>query len=182
VPSGPQVVAYDSPVGPAEVAYRFDRTGALATCSVRTGGAEDADAGPPPAIVHASGDRVEFEVSGVRHRFDVHRVGEVSYVDGPEGSVALVERPRFPLPVPDVTPGSLVAPLPGVVGRVLVAVGQRVAAGETLLTLEAMKLEHPVHAPAAGVVAALPVAAGTQVEAGAVLAVLTPDPEPTPER
>jgi propionyl-CoA carboxylase alpha chain len=181
VPSGPQVVGYDSPVGPVEVAYRFDRTGALADWSVRVGGAEDADAGPPPTVVRACGDRVEFEVSGVRRGFDVHRVGKVSYVDSPEGSVVLVERPRFPLPVPDITPGSLVAPLPGVVGRVLVTVGQRVAAGDTLLTLEAMKLEHPVHAPAAGVVAALPVAAGAQVEAGAVLAVLTPDPDPTPD-
>ncbi|MFS8478008.1 MAG: biotin carboxylase N-terminal domain-containing protein [Micromonosporaceae bacterium] len=181
VPSGPQVVGYDSPVGPVEVAYRFDRAGALAACSVRVAGAEDGGESPPPTVVRACGERVEFEVSGVRHGFDVARVGGVSYVDGPEGSVALVEHPRFPLSGPDIAPGSLVAPLPGVIGRVLVAVGQRVAAGETLLTLEAMKLEHPVHAPADGVVAALPVAAGAQVEAGAVLAVLTPDPDQAPD-
>jgi propionyl-CoA carboxylase alpha chain len=49
-----------------------------------------------------------------------------------------------------------------------------VAAGDLLLTLEAMKLEHPVYAPEAGVVTELPVEIGTQVAAGTVLAVVTP--------
>ncbi|MDI5938456.1 acetyl-CoA carboxylase biotin carboxyl carrier protein subunit, partial [Micromonospora sp. DH15] len=62
--------------------------------------------------------------------------------------------------------------------RVHVEVGQRVAAGDLLLTLEAMKLEHPVLAPADGVVAELPVPAGGQVDTGAVLAVVT-TPEET---
>jgi pyruvate/2-oxoglutarate dehydrogenase complex dihydrolipoamide acyltransferase (E2) component len=64
----------------------------------------------------------------------------------------------------------------------LVTPGQRVSAGDLLLTLEAMKLEHPVHAPAAGIVAELPIAAGAQVDTGVVLAVITPDegvPAPT---
>jgi propionyl-CoA carboxylase alpha chain len=96
-------------------------------------------------------------------------------VDSREGSVALTELPRFPEPTPDVAEGSLVAPLPGAVGRVMVVPGQRVDAGDLLMTLEAMKLEHPVHAPAAGTVSSLPVAAGAQVETGTVLAVLTPE-------
>ncbi len=99
----------------------------------------------------------------------------MSYVDSAEGSVTLIELPRFPEPQPDIAEGSLTAPLPGAVGRVLVAPGQRVATGELLLTLEAMKLEHPVHAPASGVVTELPVAAGAQVDTGAILAVITPD-------
>jgi propionyl-CoA carboxylase alpha chain len=72
-------------------------------------------------------------------------------------------------------PGSLVAPLPGAVGRIAVETGQRVDAGDLLLTLEAMKLEHPVHAPHAGIVRTLPVTAGQQVDTGAILAVITPD-------
>src|SRR5205814_7885386 len=103
------------------------------------------------------------------------------------GSVTLTELPRFPDPVtgpdrarrpgtagPDARhpAGSLVAPLPGTVGRVAVAAGQRVAAGDLLLTLEAMKLEHPVLAPHAGTVAAVPVSVGQQVDAGAVLVVI----------
>ncbi len=57
----------------------------------------------------------------------------------------------------------------------MVVPGQRVRPGELLMTLEAMKLEHPVHAPSAGLVAELPVGPGSQVETGAVLAVLSPE-------
>jgi propionyl-CoA carboxylase alpha chain len=104
----------------------------------------------------------------------VHEVDGVSFVDSSEGSVTLRELPRYPLPVAGRPEGSLLAPLPGVVGSVLVGPGQRVAAGELLLTVEAMKLEHPVHAPTDGVIGDLRVAAGSQVESGALLVVLTP--------
>ncbi|HKD96878.1 MAG TPA: acetyl-CoA carboxylase biotin carboxyl carrier protein subunit, partial [Micromonosporaceae bacterium] len=122
-----------------------------------------------------SGERVALEISGIRVEFLIDRVGGTTYVDSTEGAVTLVEVPRFAPPAAALAAGSLVAPLPGAVGRVLVVPGQRVDAGELLLTLEAMKLEHPVHAPAAGVVAEVPVESGAQVETGAVLAVITPE-------
>jgi propionyl-CoA carboxylase alpha chain len=132
-------------------------------------------AGEPPvvAVVSATASRVVLDVDGVRTAFAVHRAGDVSYVDGAGGSVTLTGLPRFPAPVPELAEGSLTAPLPGAVSRVLVEPGQRVRAGELLLTLEAMKLEHPVHAPAAGVVASVPVRPGMQVDTGTILAVLT---------
>jgi propionyl-CoA carboxylase alpha chain len=163
VPSAPQVVTYQGPAGPVEVRYRFDRRGALAEST------------PAAVLVSADPGTVVLEVDGVRQAFAVSRVGDVSYVDGPSGSHALTEAPRFPLPVPDLPAGSLVAPLPATVGRVLVEPGRRVAAGELLLTLEAMKLEHPVHAPDSGVVTELPVRAGSAVDTGTVLAVITPE-------
>ena len=142
------------------------------------GPAGDAEADqdrPRIRLVVAEPDRVVFDVAGLRTAFAVHQVGVSCQVSGPAGSIALTELPRFPDPVPELAEGSLTAPLPGAVGRVLVAAGQRVAAGELLLTLEAMKLEHPVHAPAAGVVTELPVAVGAQVATGAVLAVVNPE-------
>jgi len=186
VGSIPQVIAYDGPAGPVEVSYRFDRGGNLASWSVRGVEREDAgipgmldladpEAHPPVAVVAATGDRVSLDVTGIRVDFMVNQVGSVSYVDSTEGSVTLVELPRFPLPEAAFIEGSLLAPLPGAISRVLVVPGQRVAAGELLLTLEAMKLEHPVHAPAAGIVAEVPVVAGVQVDTGTVLAVITPD-------
>jgi propionyl-CoA carboxylase alpha chain len=192
VASVPQTVAYDAPSGTLEVAYRLDRTDALAAWSVRRvdrddvglpgaapdlpgGGADRGADHPPVAIVSATATRVVLDVAGVRLAFDVHRVGDVSYVDSPEGSVALTEMPRYPLPTAESAEGSLVAPLPGAVGRVFVVPGQRVAAGDLLLTVEAMKLEHGVHAPANGVITDLRVSAGSQVDAGTLLAVLTPD-------
>jgi propionyl-CoA carboxylase alpha chain len=99
-------------------------------------------------------------------------------VDGPDGAASLTELPRFPPPATELAAGSLLAPLPGAVARVHVEVGQRVAAGDLLLTLEAMKLEHPVLAPTDGVVAELPLPAGGQVDAGVVLAVVIPEEEP----
>jgi propionyl-CoA carboxylase alpha chain len=187
VPSAPQTVAFEGPNGCVEVGYRLDRSGALAEWSVHTvdrdgvglpGAGPDRSAPhdrPPVAIVSAVGDRVVLDVSGLRLSYSIHRVDDVSYVDGSEGSVTLTEVPRFPPPTLKMSEGSLVAPLPGTVGQVLVAAGQRVAAGDLLLTLEAMKLEHAVHAPAAGVVADVHVGPGSQVQTGTLLAVLAPD-------
>ncbi|OLE29488.1 MAG: acety-l/propionyl-CoA carboxylase subunit alpha [Actinobacteria bacterium 13_1_20CM_3_71_11] len=156
LPSAPQVVEYrQAPTG-----SRSDKLRGSGGIRVEYEGAATAE------------NHVVLDVDGVRRRYDVHRVGDVSYVDGPEGSVTLTELPRFPVPEPEAAQGSLTAPLPGAVGRVAVEPGQRVAAGDLLLTLEAMKLEHPVLAPHAGTVAALPVAAGQQVDTGTVLAII----------
>jgi len=184
VPALTQVVGYDGPSGSVEVGYRFDRRGALAAWSVRAAladragipGARDSggDDQPLVAVVAAEPDRVSLDVNGVRMDFAVHRVADVSYVDSPDGLVTLAELPRFPLPVAP-TDGSLVAPLPGMVRRIMVVPGQRVAAGDLLLVLDAMTLEHPVHAPGAGIVTDLPVPAGGQVQTGTVLAVISPE-------
>ncbi|WP_426509791.1 biotin carboxylase N-terminal domain-containing protein [Dactylosporangium sp. McL0621] len=186
VPSALQTVVYEGPTGTIEVGYRLDRANDLAAWAVRRIDPEDiglpgaaldpagAPDHPPAAILSATGERVVLDVGGVRLQFAVHEVDGVSFVDSSEGSATLTEWPRYPLPVADQPEGSLVAPLPGAVGRVLVVPGQRVAAGDLLLTVEAMKLEHPVHAPTDGVISDLRVAAGSQVESGALLAVLSP--------
>ncbi len=64
------------------------------------------------------------------------------------------------------------AVLPGVVSEVRAVAGQRVAVGDVLLVLEAMKMDNDVAAPVAGTVRAIMVAAGEQVAAQQVLAVL----------
>ncbi len=68
--------------------------------------------------------------------------------------------------VSTAAPGSLSAPMPGTVQRILVAEGDTVAAGQVLALLEAMKMELTVTAPAAGVVAAVLVSEGELVAAG----------------
>ncbi len=119
-----------------------------------------------------SPDRVDLEIDGIRRVYRVHRVGPGTYVDASDGSSALTEVPRFGDPEKQSAGGSLLAPMPGLVRRVLVEVGTAVAAGQPLLVLEAMKMEQTVAAPAAGVVAELRAKAGEQVAAGQVLAVL----------
>jgi len=163
-----QRVAYDAPWGRVELGYRLDRTGSLAGWS-----ADGVD--QPPTEATRTGDQVVVVTEGLRRAFTVRRIGASSYVDGPVGAVSLVEVPRFPLPEADRPAGSLLAPMPGTVGRVLVAVGDRVALDDVLVTLEAMKLEHAVRAPADGVVDQLLVGPGDQVDTGALLAVVTQD-------
>ncbi|MFE6775379.1 biotin carboxylase N-terminal domain-containing protein [Streptomyces sp. NPDC057702] len=82
--------------------------------------------------------------------------------------------PRFPDPATRAEPGSLLAPMPGTVVRLAdVAEGEPVRAGQPLLWLEAMKMEHKITAPAAGTLTALRVTPGQQVEVGALLAVVS---------
>jgi 3-methylcrotonyl-CoA carboxylase alpha subunit len=68
--------------------------------------------------------------------------------------------------------GRLTAPMPGRIVQLHVGPGARVKRGDTLLVLEAMKMEHSVLAPADGVVESLDYAAGDLVEEGAALLVL----------
>jgi 3-methylcrotonyl-CoA carboxylase alpha subunit len=72
------------------------------------------------------------------------------------------------------------APMPGIVLAVRVKPGDAVAAGQALVTLEAMKMEHAVRAAAAGRVARVPAAEGSRVEAGALLVELEPDAAAAP--
>ncbi|MFD8721285.1 acetyl/propionyl/methylcrotonyl-CoA carboxylase subunit alpha [Streptomyces sp. NPDC059629] len=69
---------------------------------------------------------------------------------------------------------SLTAPMPGTVTVVKVAVGDEVTAGQSLLVVEAMKMEHVVSAPHAGTVAELDVTPGSTVAMDQVLAVIAP--------
>jgi pyruvate carboxylase subunit A/propionyl-CoA carboxylase alpha chain len=121
-------------------------------------------------MVAAAPEQVVLAVDGVEHAFDVARYGEQVFVDSPLGPVQLVALPRFPDPDAAVAQGSLLAPMPGSVLRVGAAVGDTVTAGQSLIWLEAMKMEHTVTAPSNGVLAELNVEAGQQVDVGAVLA------------
>lgn len=66
-------------------------------------------------------------------------------------------------------PAPLVAPMPGMIVRVAVAIGDIVQAGQGLVVMEAMKMENELRATAAGTVKAVLAVAGTAVEKGAIL-------------
>jgi len=119
------------------------------------------------------GDRIWFVEHG-NHRRVIRVVtnGARSWVLSEGVMLQLVEQPRFPDHVAARTAGGLVAPMPGKVVKVLVTVGQEVAAGAALLVLEAMKMEHTVRASEAGTVRSLTVVVGDQVEPDQLLAVV----------
>ena len=124
------------------------------------------------SVVAASPASVTLEADGVRTTYAVALTGDTADVDSPGGHVRLTKLPRFTDPADAVASGSLLAPMPGTVVSVAVEVGDEVAAGQPVLVLEAMKMQHTVSAPTAGVVAQIDVKAGEQVAAGEVLAVV----------
>ncbi|MEU5375720.1 MULTISPECIES: acetyl-CoA carboxylase biotin carboxylase subunit [unclassified Streptomyces] len=127
-----------------------------------------------PRGAHAvTGDRVSVVLDGVRHTF--HRAADWLGRDGDAWHV------RDHDPVAASLTGaarsgtdSLTAPMPGTVTVVKVAVGDEVTAGQSLLVVEAMKMEHVISAPHAGTVAELDVTPGTTVAMDQVLAVIAP--------
>ena len=159
VPSGYQVKAYVDPTDTElEIAYRFIR------------GRLEVRDGDDVGLVSATPTRVVLSVAGVESGFDVARYGDQVFVDAPHGAVRLTLVSRYPDPASAVARGSLLAPMPGSVIRVGAAEGDHVTAGQPLIWLEAMKMEHTIAAPGAGVLAELNVAAGQQVDVGTVLA------------
>ena len=144
-----------------EVSYRISRGGLLAV------GHDDVH------LVSMEPDRVVLRTNGVQRRFEVATYDRLVSIDSPLGPVALELLSRFPSAEDHTAPGSLLAPMPGSIVRIAVAEGDQVGAGQPLLWLEAMKMQHQVTAPVTGTVAELHVTEGQQVEVGAVLAVVT---------
>ncbi len=127
------------------------------------------------ALVEARPERVVLDLGGVQHPFDIAWLPgdeEAVAVDSPLGSRALRLAPRYVDPTAEAPAGALVAPMPGTIVHVAVEEGDAVEAGQVLLTLEAMKMEHSVTAPVSGTVASVAVAVGQQVDQDATLAVV----------
>jgi 3-methylcrotonyl-CoA carboxylase alpha subunit len=68
--------------------------------------------------------------------------------------------------------GTVKSPMPGKISRINFAVGDFVEEGEVLILMEAMKMEHPIHAPSSGIVSSLPFGVNDVVADGVVLAVV----------
>jgi len=119
---------------------------------------------------------IDLEVGGIRAESEISTQDAKILVSIPGGDIEFVVLPRFVLPGTEASVGGLTAPMPGKVIEVRVSEGDTVQAGDTLLLLEAMKMEHPIQAPQDGKVTELRVATGDQVENGALLLVVD-DPE-----
>lgn len=159
--SQPQQRTYQGEHGIHQVRYRVTRTGYQVD---EVGGVATIGAVTPDRVVMTSDDE--------ERRYSISRYGLVRGVDTPLGSARLTEIARFPdIAVEDDT-GSLHAPMPGKILRVTVHVGARVREGQTLVVLEAMKMEHSLKAPHGGVVTEIRHNSGEQVETGTVLVVV----------
>jgi biotin carboxyl carrier protein len=103
---------------------------------------------------------------------------DIHYAHSVLGASELHEVPRFPSPVREEVHGGCLAPMPGKILAVRIEPGQSVKKGETLVILEAMKMEHEVVAPHDGVVREVLVEVGQQVDTGAVLVVIEENVKP----
>jgi propionyl-CoA carboxylase alpha chain len=164
----------NNPSEPQRLTLRNSATEVVVTYALTSSGLTAAvDDEPVDVVLHsATSDEVDVTADGIRRRFRVRLGDGIVDVDSPLGSTSYEIVPRFPDHSHDVAAGSLVAPMPGSVVRILVGVGDVVAKGQPLVVLEAMKMEHTVSAPAAGAVTGVQVSAGQQVEAGTVLVVV----------
>ncbi|EFL15229.1 acetyl-CoA carboxylase biotin carboxylase subunit [Streptomyces sp. C] len=149
--------------------------------AIEARGLGQSPSGPARArIVARTPDTLTLELDGVTHRFS-HATSPDGVWLGRDGDSWHVQTYD---PVTASLSGSgragadtLAAPMPGTVTVVKVAVGDKVTAGQSLLVVEAMKMEHVISAPHAGTVTELDVTPGTTVAMDQVLAVVTPDEE-----
>jgi propionyl-CoA carboxylase alpha chain len=133
------------------------------------------EADAPYTVSSISDEHVDLQVDGIQQRYWVHSYGCDHYVNTVNNQTRLRIPPRFG----DAAEGAAAAagptaPVPGMVRAVLVQPGERVRPGQTLVVLDAMKIEHHVTADAEAQVAEVRVEPGEKVDAHQVLVVLEP--------
>ena len=115
---------------------------------------------------------IDMSFDNKRHYSKVTLSKNKILIHMPYGDVMLDIKPRFVIPGMEVTAGGLIAPMPGKVIDVKVKKGKKVKAGDTLVILEAMKMEHSIKASEDGTVSELLISLNDQVENGALLMIV----------
>ena len=115
---------------------------------------------------------IDVEVGSHRFFAQVTRANDQILINMPFGDLDAVIVPRFIEPGNEIPEGGLVAPMPGKVIEVRVKKGDKVKAGDILIIIEAMKMEHSIKATENGKVTKLMVSLNQQVDNGATLLVL----------
>ena len=128
-------------------------------------------------VRHAAGPTLRLDIEGhVKHCvYIASSSGHDAFVQVGEEVLELSPVERFPGAEEDAEGAGCLAPMPGKVLRVNTQVGDSVAEGQTLIVLEAMKMEHAIASPRDGVVATVLVSEGELVEAQAPLFELEED-------
>ena len=143
-----------------EIKYQFKRSGLFEVMGTN-------------CKIHAVDESgIDVEVGSHRFFAQVTRANDQILINMPFGDLDAVIVPRFIEPGNEVPEGGLVAPMPGKVIEVKVKKGDKVKAGDTLIIIEAMKMEHSIKATENGKVTKLMVSLNQQVDNGATLLVL----------
>ena len=119
-------------------------------------------------------DSIDVEINNKRFFSKITKQANKIVVHMPWGDALLETLPRFVLPGLDIESGGLIAPMPGKVIDLKVKVGSKVKKGDTLVILEAMKMEHQVKASEDGKVSKLLIRKDDQLDNGALLMIVKP--------
>ena len=147
---------------------------ATITYQIRRDGSFDLNEGSIAKIFNWKESGIDIEIDGQRFFSKVTKNNETVVVHMPWGDAVLEILPRFILPGNEAQTGGLIAPMPGKVIDLKVKVGSKVKKGDTLVILEAMKMEHQVKASEDGKVSKLLIRKDDQLENGALLMVVDP--------
>ena len=147
---------------------------ATITYQIRRDGSFDLNEGSIAKIFNWKESGIDIEIDGQRFVSKVTKNKETVVVHMPWGDAVLEILPRFVLPGSEVQAGGLIAPMPGKVIDLKVKVGSKVKKGDTLVILEAMKMEHQVKAFEDGKVSKLLIRKDDQLENGTLLMVVDP--------
>jgi len=140
----------------------------------RRDGSFDLNEGSVANIFKWEESGIDIEIDGRRFYSKVTQDSKTIVVHMPWGNAVLEILPRFILPGNELESGGLVAPMPGKVIDLKVKVGSKVKKGDTLIILEAMKMEHQVKASEDGKVSKLLIKKDDQLENGALLMIVDP--------
>jgi propionyl-CoA carboxylase alpha chain len=144
-----------------EVTYKANRDGSF-----------DVNDGTVARVIKWTFSGIDIEVNNSRFFSKVTRDNDNIVVHGPWGDALFTILPRFTLPGSEAQAGGLIAPMPGKVVDLKVKTGSKVKKGDTLVILEAMKMEHQVKAPEDGKITKVLIKKDDQLENGALLMVL----------
>ena len=137
-------------------------------CGVRT----------PARRVRAHANTITFIFDGITRTYDIKQVGDQIFVSSPTSSLAITRLPRHPRPSSATQRESANSPMPGQVLRILVHEGQQVKTGDSLVVLEAMKMEQTIRTTMDGVVKSILVVTGQVVAPGQMLVQISAQENP----
>ena len=155
-----------------KINLRYMEEDLLVSYKANRDGSFDINDGTIAKVIEWTASGIDIEVNNSRFFSKVTRDNENIVVHGPWGDALFKILPRFTLPGSEALAGGLVAPMPGKVVDLKVKTGSKVKKGDTLVILEAMKMEHQVKAPEDGKITKVLIKKDDQLENGALLMVL----------
>ena len=123
-------------------------------------------------IISFDNEMLECVIDDIRSQYQIYRDEDRLFVFDSFNDIQLKVLPRFVDPNTSSIEGGLLAPMPGKISEVLIKKDQKVKAGQSLMIIEAMKMEQTIKSPNAGKISKIMVKKGQQVENGESLLVI----------